>query len=79
MLNDKRIGGNAIPEPLYKLLNNKQLDSLLNLSDEGWEVCFVRKPSFGPRIIVLRNSVENQYGILNNDGSADTESELKVR
>ena len=79
MLNDKRTGKNAIPEPLYKLLNNKQLESLKSLSDEGWEVCFVRKPLFGLRIIVLHNPVENEYAVLNEDGSIDTGPELKVR
>lgn len=79
MLNDKRKGKKPVPEPLYKLLNKEQLESLRELATSGWEVCFVRKPLFELRTVALRNETADKYGILTDDGRLDTLSDMKVR
>ncbi len=79
MLKEKRRGTKITLEPTYKLLNNVQLISLKNLAIKGWHVCFIRKPTFGLRIIVLHQVLTEKYGILNEDGTTDMSSELQVR
>ena len=53
--------------------------SLKKLTEDGWEACFVRKPTFGLRIVIMHNPDAKQFGVLNEDGVLDLDSELEVR
>ena len=76
---EKRKGRAAIPGHFKKLLNEEQILSLQRLEKFGWEVRFVRMPLFQPLIIALYNVSTDKFGILNEMGDLDTDSDLKVR
>ena len=76
---DKRKGQMPIPLNLRTFLNREQMASLRQMEGFGWQLAFVRRSSDSEVIAVVVCSSSKQYGILELDGSINTDFDLIIR
>ena len=60
-------------------LNDAQLVMLRKMQELGWELKFVRRPMTEDRVPVLFHPGSNDFGILADDGTLDTQTNISVR
>jgi hypothetical protein len=76
---DKRKGGDAIPQNAMDMLNELQVLALRQMEGFGWRLHFIRRPLFQERIVVVIDSVGEKMGILEEDGSINMASSTTFR
>lgn len=79
MQNDKRKGGQAIPENLRQVLTAAQAKTLEDIKPLGWKLKFVRRPLFMEPIPVVSNASNDQIGILDPDGKINIDTGFQMR
>jgi len=79
MENERRIGQLAVPYNLDELLTEKQMLTLKNLENLGWEIMFIRRPLFQDNISVLSHPDTGQYSVLELNGDVNNISEIELR
>jgi hypothetical protein len=79
MGDEKRNRVNPIPENLKEVLNDAQLLTLNKMEGFGWMLEFVRRPLFQGITPMLFHPDNNLYGVLENDGTLNMQSDSKIR
>ena len=79
MREEKRKGVSPIPENMKEVLNGAQLRTLNKMEGFGWMLEFVRRPLFQGIIPVLFHPNSNKYGVLEDDGTLNMQSDSKIR
>ena len=69
----------AIPDNIKSILTDMQRQALARLEGFGWSLAFVRRPIFQDDVVVLYDPSGKRHAILNEDGSLDTTTDIKVR
>lgn len=78
-MTDKRKGMEPVPDNLGSYLNDSQLMMLKRLEGFGWDLKFLRRPLFLEPVAVMWNAHGNKYGVLEEDGSFNTNHNLEIR
>jgi hypothetical protein len=76
---ERRNRVNPIPEKLKEVLNEAQLMTLNKMEGFGWMLEFVRRPLFQDIIPVLFHPNSKEYGVLEDDGTLNMQSDSKIR
>ena len=76
---EKRRGELPIPINLKDYLNQDQMFSLRQMESFGWHLAFVRRPMFQTAMAVVTNDAESVYGVLEQDGSINTDTPVHLR
>lgn len=64
---------------LKRELNDDQLMTLRGLEQFGWELKFIRRPPFQPKVAVVFDGDRRSYAIIEADGSLNEKNELTIR
>ena len=76
---DKRNSEVSIPDNLEEYLNDAQMRSLLRVEEFGWRLAFIRRPLFQDIVPVIVSDNGTRHGVLEEDGSINTQHELVIR
>ena len=76
---EKRTGETPIPENLEEVLNAVQLLALRRMEGYGWALKFVRRPLFQSVVPVLLHAEGDRFGILEDDGTLNSQPDIRVR
>jgi hypothetical protein len=76
---EKRKGDSPIPVSIKDILNEAQLLSLSKMEGFGWILKFVRRPLFQDVVPVLFHPDSKQCGVLEEDGTLNTRSDINIR
>lgn len=68
-----------VPDKLNEVLNELQMMALRRIESFGWELRFVRRPSFQHPIPVVSNAEGTTIGVLDEDGKVNLEHEVRLR
>jgi hypothetical protein len=79
MEKEKRDRVIPIPESLKEVLNKAQLGTLKKMEGFGWRLEFVRRPLFQSVTPVLFHPGSKEYGVLEEDGILNMQSDSKIR
>jgi len=79
MEKDKRKGDLPIPVSLKDVLNEAQVFTLSKMEGFGWVLKFVRRPLFQDIVPVLFHPDSKHYGVLEEDGTLNTQPDIKIR
>lgn len=79
MAKEQRIGKPPVPENLVETLNEEQIFTLRRMEAFGWELKFIRRPLFQDVLPVLFHTDNNQFGVLEDDGTLNMQRDLNVR
>lgn len=77
--NDKRDSEVSVPDNLDEYLNDAQRRSLIRVEEFGWRLAFVRRPVFQDIVPVVVSDDGKTHGVLEEDGSINTQHELVIR
>jgi len=69
----------ALPVDVYYYLNEVQRIALHSLENFGWQLAFIRRPLFVPPVVVVKNSEQSKYAVLEEDGSMNLSPLAKWR
>lgn len=69
----------ALPYDVYYYLNEVQRLALHSLGNFGWQLVFIRRPLFVPPMIVVRNTEQSKFAVLEEDGSVNLSPLAKWR
>jgi len=61
----------AVPADVIYYLNEVQRLALRSLENFGWQLAFIRRPLFVPPMIVVKNSEQSKFAVLEEDGSVN--------
>ena len=64
---------------LKRELNSDQLMTLRGLEQFGWELKFIRRPPFQPKVAVVFDGDRKTFAIIEADGSLNEKNELNIR
>jgi len=76
---DVRGSRSALPLDVYYYLSEVQRIALNSLENFGWELAFIRRPLFVPPVVVVKNSAQAKFAILEEDGSMNLSPSAKWR
>jgi hypothetical protein len=76
---ERRTGEVPASGDLKGLLNEAQLSTLGKMERLGWELRFVRRPMHQDTVSVLLHRQSNKVGILEYDGTLNTQPDIKIR
>jgi lipopolysaccharide biosynthesis regulator YciM len=79
MYEEKRTAGEPVPENVEDLLNEAQLLVLEKMQRLGWELKFIRRTTPQDILPVLFHPHINKTGILEADGTLNTQPEVRLR
>ena len=68
-----------IPDNLGELLNEHQMQALRHIESFGWQLHFVRRPSFQEPVPVILGPNGDRFAILERDGRINVTHDLNVR
>lgn len=60
-----------LPADVLYYLNEVQRLALHSLENFGWQLAFIRRPLFVPPMIVVKNSEQSKFAVLEEDGSVN--------
>ena len=60
-----------LPADVLYYLNEVQRLALHSLENFGWQLAFIRRPLFVPPMIVVNNSEQSKFAVLEEDGSVN--------
>ena len=76
---DIRGSRSALPTDVYYYLSEVQRIALHSLENFGWKLAFIRRPLFVPPVVVVKNSEQSKYAVLEEDGSVNLSPVAKWR
>ncbi len=76
---DARGTRSALPPDIYYYLNEVQRLALHSLENFGWQLEFIRRPLFVPPVVVVKNSGQAKFAVLEEDGSVNLSPLTKWR
>ena len=76
---DLRGSRSSLPADVFYYLNDVQRLALHSLENFGWQLAFIRRPLFVPPMIVVKNSEQSKYAVLEEDGSVNLSPSVKWR
>ena len=76
---DARGSRAALPADVYYYLSEVQRIALHSLENFGWHLAFIRRPLFVPPVVVVKNSEQSKYAVLEEDGSVNLSPLAKWR
>lgn len=76
---DKRRGNHAVPLNLREYLNKQQMQALRQMEGFGWQLAFVRRKEDNFSAAVVVNNKLSRVGVLEKDGSINTNHQLGCR
>ena len=79
MEQEQRNKMNPLPDNFHKRLNADQLLALRLVESHGWGMKFVRRPLNQEPTYVVFNDNTQQYAVLDDDGTLNIESGIKIR
>jgi hypothetical protein len=79
MEQEQRNKMDPVPDDVLERLNTNQLLVLRLVKDHGWGMKFVRRPSKQKPTFVIYNNDSEQYAVLDDDGTLNIESGIKIR
>lgn len=79
MEKEQRNKMNPLPYDFYKRLNADQLLALRLVENYGWGMSFVRRAPSQDQTFVIYNPNTKQYAVLDEDGTLNIESDIKIR
>lgn len=79
MEQEQRNKMNPVPDDVLERLNTDQLLVLRLVKDHGWGMKFVRRPLKQKPTFVIYNNHSEQYAVLDEDGTLNIESGIKIR
>ncbi len=68
---DVRGSRTPLPADVLYYLNEVQRLALHSLENFGWQLAFIRRPLFVPPLIVVKNSEQSKFAVLEEDGSVN--------
>jgi len=68
-----------LPNDVYGRLNTDQILALKLVEEYGWSMKFMRRPIDQEPTYVLFNNTTQQYAVLDEDGTINRESGIKIR
>lgn len=69
----------ALPEDTAVYLNDLQSVVLQNIANFGWELAFIRRPLFMPPLVVIKNTAESRFAVLEDDGTVNLSPDIHWR
>ncbi len=79
MIQEKRVGVEAVPTNLSELLTDMQRISLRRIENFGWQIKFIRRPRFQPPVVVVENTTGMNIGVLEEDGEVNLRPAIVLR
>jgi hypothetical protein len=79
MDDEKRDREKPIPDNLEKILSEFQMMALRRIEGFGWELRFVRRPSFQTPTPVVFSADGAKIGVLEEDGRINMEPDIQLR
>jgi hypothetical protein len=79
MVAERRGENNQLPGQLDEVLNEAQLFTLKRMEHYGWILAFIRRPLFQETVTVLRHQDCHKFGVLNDDGTLDSQPGIELR
>ncbi len=79
MKREKRNDEAPIPADLEKTLSLEQMMTLRQIENFGWQVAFVRRPLFQESVVVVANSNNQKFGVLEDTGELNLQAEIRLR
>ena len=76
---EKRTGQPPIPPNYQNVLSPDQMMTLRQIESFGWEVAFVRRPSFQEKVIVVSSVDQGKIGVLETDGQLNLTPGIRIR
>lgn len=76
---ENRGASKPVPDNLKEALNELQMMALRRIESFGWELQFVRRPSFQSAIPVVSNAEGTTIGVLEDDGRVNLEHDVRLR
>jgi len=76
---DLRGTRSALPADVLYYLNEVQRLALHSLENFGWQLAFIRRPLFVPPVVVVKNSEQSKFAVLEEDGSVNLSPTAKWR
>ena len=69
----------AIPPNYRTMLNQDQKNALRNIENFGWQLAFVRRPSFETPVFVVSSPDHQRFAVLEGDGEVNMNPDLVLR
>lgn len=79
MTDEKRDQEKPIPDNLEEMLSDFQIMALHRIEGFGWELRFVRRPTFQVPTVVVFSADGAKIGVLEEDGRINMEPDIKLR
>lgn len=79
MEREKRKGEPPIPANFEQVLNLDQMMTLRQIENFGWQVAFIRRPLFQESVVVVANSNNRKFGVLEDTGELNLQAEIRLR
>jgi len=78
-MSDKRRGDLPVPLNLREFLSQEQILSVRQMEAFGWYLAYIRRDTSRDMEIVVSNAAKTTFGVLESDGSINTERAVDVR
>ena len=69
----------AVPENALSMLTDSQKVALRRIENFGWQLKFIRQPSFEPPLVVVESSTGVNIGVLDEDGGVNMNPQIILR
>lgn len=79
MEREKRKGEPPIPANFEEVLSLDQMMTLRQIENFGWQVAFIRRPLFQESVVVVANSNNRKFGVLEDTGELNLQAEIRLR
>lgn len=76
---ERRAASRELSSTLKRELNGAQLETLQGLEQFGWELKFIRRKPFQPKIAVVFDGDRKQFVVLELDGSLNENPGFDIR
>ncbi len=79
MTQEKRRAEPPVTENAMDMLTDLQKIALRRIENFGWQLKFIRHPSFEPPMVVVENSTGVNIGVLEEDGGVNLNPRIVLR
>ena len=78
-MHEKRRATPEVPDDVLTMLTDMQKIALRRIENFGWQLKFIRHPSFEPPLVVVENSTGINIGVLEEDGGVNLNPQIVLR
>jgi hypothetical protein len=78
-IHEKRKATPGVPDDVLTILTDMQKIALRRIENFGWQLKFLRHPSFEPPLVVVENSTGLNIGVLEEDGGVNLNPQIVLR